>query len=78
MVLGALLQALEVVLCLLRAANAGSGFPGGVAVGLDGLLAVRRQLGLPVGLAQLVLVDQVVLVSVHVVGLVVVWRGVGR
>ena len=54
-VLGAILQILDVAV--------------GASVGLDGFLAVRGQLGLPVGLARLVLVQKV--------GLVLVDLGVG-
>lgn len=52
-VLGALLQLGDVLL--------------GVAVGLDGLLAVRGELGLPVALAALLLGEGVLLVLVVVV-----------
>lgn len=62
MLLGLLLQGLDVVLVL--------------AVGLDGLLAVGGQLGLPLALAALVLVERVLLVLL-VLGVGVVWM-VGR
>ena len=59
MLLGLLLQGLDVVLVL--------------AVGLDGLLAVGGQLGLPLALAALVLVERVLLVLL-VLGVGVVWE----
>jgi hypothetical protein len=57
-------------LCLLLEALQGlfAGLFGAHAVGFDALFAVRGQLGLPVALAALLLVDRVLLVSFEVGG----------
>src|SRR6187551_2644636 len=59
--LGALLQLLDVIL------EAAGALAASGAVGLDGLLAVRGQLRIPVALALLLLGQAVVLVLVHLV-----------